>query len=226
MQTLTEYLEPGRLAIPDAASRDLYTRLIARCERDLRPLGILEVMFAAFVVRALWRLDRGSLSAEADIARTENSIRRNTAELRRLQTDRHLQAELNLRLPGLISVRDVLKWLKHEKSEKRKNEPISLARTIETTIHSQIEEEEQRELAEFALRTRQQGGTVPRNAPCPCGSGQKHKRCCGKDAAPVYATAAKPAAPAAVAPETSATPPESAPQTSRPPAANATHRRA
>jgi uncharacterized protein YecA (UPF0149 family) len=26
---------------------------------------------------------------------------------------------------------------------------------------------------------------TPRNAPCPCGSGQKHKRCCGKEAPPV-----------------------------------------
>jgi uncharacterized protein YchJ len=26
---------------------------------------------------------------------------------------------------------------------------------------------------------------TPRNAPCPCGSGQKYKRCCGKDAPPV-----------------------------------------
>jgi hypothetical protein len=24
--------------------------------------------------------------------------------------------------------------------------------------------------------------SVPRNAPCPCGSGQKHKRCCGTNA--------------------------------------------
>jgi hypothetical protein len=32
---------------------------------------------------------------------------------------------------------------------------------------------------------------VPRSAPCPCGSGQKYKRCCGKDAPPVlFQTAA------------------------------------
>jgi len=31
---------------------------------------------------------------------------------------------------------------------------------------------------------------TPRNAPCPCGSGQKHKRCCGKDAPPVLNRAA------------------------------------
>jgi uncharacterized protein YecA (UPF0149 family) len=26
---------------------------------------------------------------------------------------------------------------------------------------------------------------VPRSAPCPCGSGEKYKRCCGKNAPPV-----------------------------------------
>jgi len=31
---------------------------------------------------------------------------------------------------------------------------------------------------------------TPRNAQCPCGSGQKHKRCCGKDAPPVLNRAA------------------------------------
>jgi hypothetical protein len=31
---------------------------------------------------------------------------------------------------------------------------------------------------------------TPRNAPCPCGSGAKYKRCCGKDAPPVLNRAA------------------------------------
>jgi len=31
---------------------------------------------------------------------------------------------------------------------------------------------------------------TPRNAPCPCGSGNKYKRCCGKDAPPVLNRAA------------------------------------
>ncbi|MCC6585229.1 MAG: SEC-C domain-containing protein [Bryobacterales bacterium] len=31
---------------------------------------------------------------------------------------------------------------------------------------------------------------VGRNSPCPCGSGQKYKRCCGPNAAPIYNTQA------------------------------------
>ncbi|MFN7684130.1 MAG: SEC-C metal-binding domain-containing protein, partial [Oligoflexia bacterium] len=31
---------------------------------------------------------------------------------------------------------------------------------------------------------KQEAKSVGRNEPCPCGSGSKYKRCCGKDAAP------------------------------------------
>jgi transposase-like protein len=31
---------------------------------------------------------------------------------------------------------------------------------------------------------------IPRSAPCPCGSGEKYKRCCGRAAPPVLSTAA------------------------------------
>jgi uncharacterized protein YecA (UPF0149 family) len=32
--------------------------------------------------------------------------------------------------------------------------------------------------------------SIPRSAPCPCKSGEKYKRCCGKDAPPVLFSAA------------------------------------
>lgn len=37
--------------------------------------------------------------------------------------------------------------------------------------------------------TQSQPAGTPRSAPCPCGSGQKHKRCCGRNAAPVLKAA-------------------------------------
>jgi hypothetical protein len=37
--------------------------------------------------------------------------------------------------------------------------------------------------------TRSQQAGTPRNAPCPCGSGQKHKRCCGRNAPPLLKAA-------------------------------------
>ena len=39
---------------------------------------------------------------------------------------------------------------------------------------------EGQEDADIAIRTvRRQGAKVGRNAPCPCGSGKKYKKCCG-----------------------------------------------
>jgi hypothetical protein len=35
---------------------------------------------------------------------------------------------------------------------------------------------------------------IPRNASCPCGSGEKYKRCCGHGAPPVLGTVLDPAA--------------------------------
>jgi uncharacterized protein YecA (UPF0149 family) len=32
--------------------------------------------------------------------------------------------------------------------------------------------------------------SIPRSAPCPCKSGEKYKRCCGKNAPPVLSTQA------------------------------------
>jgi hypothetical protein len=41
-------------------------------------------------------------------------------------------------------------------------------------------------LCETATQNRTtEPNSVPRNAPCPCGSGQKYKRCCGQNAPPV-----------------------------------------
>jgi len=42
---------------------------------------------------------------------------------------------------------------------------------------------------ETTQETQSQPAGTPRNAPCPCGSGQKHKRCCGRNAPPTLKAA-------------------------------------
>jgi preprotein translocase subunit SecA len=44
--------------------------------------------------------------------------------------------------------------------------------------------------ASHSTKRTQSARNIPRNAPCPCHSGQKYKRCCGTNAAPVLFTAA------------------------------------
>jgi len=200
MRTLPELLSHDKV-VGDPAE---YLALAAEAQSQLRPEGFLELHFAAEIFRDTWRLshletvDESTFSEEVLDTRRKyrdrlnTAVRRNTMELRRLQTDRYLNNRWNLGLPAPASARDVLRFEKTnpkpvEATGIRKNEPIpDTVQTAETRLHSQIEAEERRELAEFSHRTK----VIPRNAPCPCKSGAKYKRCCGKDAPPLLNMAA------------------------------------
>ena len=204
MRTLPEFLAHDKVV----GNPTEFFALVHEAQSQLRPEGFLELHFAAEIVRDTWRLnlmsrvDETKYSDETNDARNRyrdrlnTSVRRNTMELRRLQTDRILKERANLDLPTPVSTRDILRFEKTNpnrqaatsaQSEIRKNEPIpDTVQTAETRLHAQIEAEERQELADFAQRTKQ----IPRNAPCPCKSGEKYKRCCGKEAPPVLNKAA------------------------------------
>jgi preprotein translocase subunit SecA len=62
-------------------------------------------------------------------------------------------------------------------------------RTAKLTLSVMIRREEDIQRKKVAEETSTDGtktvrgkGAVPLNAPCPCGSGLKYKRCCGKNA--------------------------------------------
>lgn len=150
----------------------------------LAPVGALEEILAEEIHRAVWRLHRcGEVESHLVIRlndgenyildamesgntaeKIQNSVDRarsqahrllhkSTAELRRLQTERHyrtqnLEAGTDLSAYGLADSQSVAASPK---------QPV-------------------------AQRTQSQPSGTPRNAPCPCDSGQKHKRCCGKNA--------------------------------------------
>ena len=129
---------------------------------------------------------------------TNLGIRRNLEELRRLQSDRYLQAHLGILLPGIASLKLVLPGLKLPKQQPEtanqpgKPEPADINRS-EAMLHSQIQDEERRQLEEFgktqpekapepaadAPKPHAPKPSAPRNAPCPCASGRKYKLCCG-----------------------------------------------
>jgi len=120
------------------------------------------------------------------------------SELRKLQTDREIKQKLGINLPGIVDIRQVLNFTgvaAKRPSPSHSPEPQITKRTqerqiaeLEKMLHGQITDEQAAILkphsargAEFAERTQ----LTPRNAPCTCGSGEKYKRCCGKDAPPV-----------------------------------------
>ena len=209
---------------PYAAHVDLW-------QTELQPNGALECYFAAEIVRAAWRLERysplgpqagpqaeispasPSLQARAAWLRyrdqTNLGVRRNLEELRRLQSDRYLQAHLGILLPGVASLKTLLPGLKLPKQQPppdagtppHKVAPPTVADS-EATLHARFQEEERRELTEYfkdspydvpeqasSPAAKPPAATSPvstplrpaagRNALCPCNSGQKYKRCCG-----------------------------------------------
>lgn len=57
------------------------------------------------------------------------------------------------------SIRQMKKWMKEHEAELR--EQSGQGAKVETVVH--------------------EGPRIGRNDPCPCGSGKKYKKCCGKD---------------------------------------------
>ena len=160
----------------------VYDTVAEQLESQLQPAGAIEVLLTAQIVRAHWRLERCEKANDPDHPdidrlrhRAEISIRRNMAEIRQLQADRHLKAQLNLDLPGITRVKDVANLKKQSQNAVPKAAVID----IETKITAVLQKEQ-----------KIQSHPVGRNTPCPCKSGQKYKRCCGKGAAPIYNLAA------------------------------------
>ncbi len=58
------------------------------------------------------------------------------------------------------SIRQMKKWMKQHEAELRAEQGGATAK-VETVVH--------------------EGPRIGRNDPCPCGSGKKYKKCCGKD---------------------------------------------
>jgi len=160
----------------------VYDAVAEQLESQLQPEGAIEVLLAAQIVRAHWRLERCEKANDPDHPdidrirhRAEISIRRNMAEIRQLQADRHLKAELNLDLPGITRVKDIIKTKIRTHLE---SAPVHVAQ-VESKIAAVMQKEQQ-------IQTH----LIGRNTICPCGSRLKHKRCCGKDAPPLYNFAA------------------------------------
>jgi hypothetical protein len=159
---------------------------------DLAPHGTLEENLVTEIIRAAWRLERCAdvesvflherpafdpmetddsysyRQNNVDRARAQSHriIMRTLVELRRVQTERYARRELRHDLPrtveGAASSIDLLKALNSAKAKITKQTQSPAAANHE----------------------------IGRNTPCPCGSNQKYKRCCGLNAPPVLSKAA------------------------------------
>jgi hypothetical protein len=186
--------------------REDYAQFCAAYEADLTPEGAIEHTLAAEIIHAAWRLRRCSrIEAEIDpyddeeeLAETERSLdraranahrifNRSMAELRRIQTERHLRAKLPAQTDlGVANCKEIdgFRKLTPRFDEEFLKEWIAVDSRL--TLRQTPE-------SDFAKQTQsgpEPAPLTPRGAPCPCNSGQKYKRCCGKEAPPVLTRAA------------------------------------
>jgi hypothetical protein len=165
------------------------------------------------------------------------------AELRKLQTERQLRSELNLDSDhaALISFRDVVRDLSAHTNWKLARRRLDGVETVEKVLgktmpqppenktstdppDTQRKETANGDWVRFVnpppvtrsvTTTGASANTAPiaRNALCPCKSGQKFKRCCGRQAPPLLNLVANNARPVpASTPGGQAVPPQSVPQ--------------
>jgi hypothetical protein len=191
--------------------REEYSQLVAGLRAQLNPNGTLEEIFVAAIIGATWRLRRCSLietrmietcpldaMEDDEAARLQNSVdraraqchnilRQSIAELRRLQTQRTIRFELFG--PDDPSDRDLTDYSEVGKFLTNHDRGKLLARKLDridtlAAVAAPLSRPDAPvpELGSFCK--------TPRNAPCPCGSGRKHKRCCGQSAPPMLQRAA------------------------------------
>ena len=163
MQTLADFTSQDAV---DSDLRAPYDELSASLEAELCPVGLLETFYAAQIQRAIWRIQQyQQLAKNPDIDkilyRLEKSLGSGLKQLRSLQSERQVREQPepdqwgSPRGQGCEAVSP-----EEERKRERETNPTNSAETKRTQ-------------------------PIPRSAACPCGSGQKYKRCCGVGAAPV-----------------------------------------
>jgi hypothetical protein len=195
-----------------AGEEPLYEELNASLLQDLAPIGTLECNLVDEIRRAMWRLRRCGLVEESfsatgaaadtpdpmqiesqarlqvsvDRARSQahRLLHKCTAELRKFQTERQLRIETfndgaDLSHFGLCDSAFIGKELSRQTISGYRASLLQTRAKVEAVF------------APPAAHLAQTGSfcKTARNAQCPCGSGQKYKRCCGRNA-PAMQTAA------------------------------------
>jgi len=197
-----------------------YRRTLESLLAGIGPEGALEETFTAEIVSATWRLRRCRMleaglagcedarsEEEAAIearqkavdrarAHSHNVLRRSLGELRKLQTDRSLHNEFDiLRDAPLADCAQLMRAL----LMKDRILPVAPGEEPENIVTP----EPAPSLSSFckpgsfckpaptaAKTVPAVSGKVPRNAPCPCRSGAKYKKCCGFSTTPLQSVAA------------------------------------
>ncbi len=133
-------------------------------------------------------------------AQSHRNLYRATAELRRLQTERQVRVECLPKdfdtngIGGLTSIKDLEPILALDLRRKLLIHKLEGTDTLETIMRltnppvspaptpAPAPAESVPEAASTTKRTQSEPTQIARSQPCPCGSGVKYKRCCGRNA--------------------------------------------
>jgi len=161
--------EPGLFSVANFVrpeEQDIFNEFESGYLAELAPDSSLEQTLAREIIHAAWRLRR---CANLEVAPPDNLT---DEELDRLQIsiDRARSAAQR-------TFHRSLKELRRLQAER-----IYATFAAPKSVPENSTKQTQSEPVKSA--------TIPRSAPCPCKSGQKYKRCCGKNAAPLLTTRA------------------------------------
>jgi hypothetical protein len=163
--------------------REIFAEFECGYLAELAPDSSLEQTLAREIIHAAWRLrrcanleiappedltdeelDRLQISIDRARSAAQRTFHRSLKELRRLQAER-IYATF---AAGSGSMKQVAQTAQSAEAER---EPLCAIQENNSAEQTQSE----------PVKT----ASIPRSAPCPCKSGQKYKRCCGKNAPPV-----------------------------------------
>ncbi len=173
-----------------------YEALLTELTDHFVPRDLTETRFIREMADAEWRLRRVRQHHESALARHIQTL-----------AERHPQAApLELQSMAIETLAETgtaeTTWLRYEsKFERqyqlaqrewrayqevlRKSESAAQTEAISNALNAPVPSAEPEPPTELASTV-----PTPRNAPCPCKSGQKYKRCCGQNAPPVLGMAA------------------------------------
>ena len=152
----------------------IFTEFESGYMAELAPDSSLEETLAREIIHAAWRLRR---CADLEVAPPEDLT---GEELDRLQTsiDRARSAAQR-------TFHRSLKELRRLQAE-RIYATFAAKQAVEIAPENGVPENSAKQTQSEPVKT----AAIPRGAPCPCKSGQKYKRCCGRNAPPVLSRAA------------------------------------
>jgi hypothetical protein len=200
LYTRTDYVKPEE--------RDLYKEFCETMYSELCPASLLEETLVSEITGASWRLRRcDAADAGLDFDESTDKLRRSVErarasatsilhrginQLRKLQSG-HAARAASPQVPELASncitapdpIPD-LDRLTQPPPEFLEELDAILAEYAALGSNCKPAPAQAPELASICKPAPQ----IPRSAPCPCKSGEKYKRCCGKNAPPVLGKAA------------------------------------